>query len=173
MPILCYSDKLPELRMQSQGLMMLVAVLCAGAPLCVRGDDFTIEVGAHAPEGQQKADSGAKGTAAAPLAAKPGDRLILQWAATNPQRGTLLPNVTLHVVLDRQGGSGKTDNRQSAAPAVYESAWVMDFDAGSKTSGEVLIQAPGSGDYLLRVETIGAAARLGREKRAIISLRVR
>lgn len=100
----------------------------------------------------------------AKLALKTGDSLNVQWSVLNPDKGGSIPDVTLHLSLSR--------NAKSDADTIYESAFVMDFEPGSKGSAELLIQVPSAGSYVLKIETIGAAAKLGREYSATIDVKV-
>ena len=100
----------------------------------------------------------------AKLALKTGDSLNVQWSVLNPDKGGSIPDVTLHLSLNR--------NAKSDADTIYESAFVMDFEPGSKGSAELLIQVPSAGSYVLKIETIGAAAKLGREYSATIDVKV-
>lgn len=100
----------------------------------------------------------------ATLALKTGDSLNVQWSVLNPDKGGSIPDVTLHLSLNR--------NAKSDADTIYESAFVMDFEPGSKGSAELLIQVPSAGSYVLKIETIGAAAKLGREYSATIDVKV-
>ena len=59
--------------------------------------------------------------------------------------------MTVHLLLDN-------DQKD----AVYESALVMDFAAQAKSSGDFVVAAPAPGNYVLRLETIGAARSHGR-----------
>lgn len=120
--------------------------------------DFSMELQARVSGRQDTVHAGAT------LTAKAGDSLVVQWSALNPIKGASIPDVTLHVSLDR--------NPKNGSDSVYESALVMDFDPGSKSSADLLIQAPAAGNYLLRVETIGAAKKLEREYSASMDVKV-
>ena len=126
--------------------------------------DFTMELQARV-SGRQDIVRGGNAPASRPtLAAKAGDSLVVQWSALNPGNGVSIADVTLHVSLERTPKEG-TDS-------IYESAVVMDFDPGSKSSAELLLQVPAPGSYLLRVETIGAAKKLDREYLSAMDLKV-
>jgi hypothetical protein len=100
----------------------------------------------------------------AKLALKAGDSLNVQWSVLSPDKGGFIPDVTLHLSLNR--------NAKSEADTIYESALVMDFEPGSKGSAELLIQVPTAGSYVLKIETIGAATKLGREYSAAIDVKI-
>jgi hypothetical protein len=137
----------------------LAALWCSAADR-----DFTMELQARVSGRQDTVHGGNTPNSPATLTAKAGDSLIVQGSALNPMKGASIPDVTLHVSLDRIPKTG--------GDAVYESALVMNFEPGSKSSAELLLQAPAAGDYLLRVETIGAAKKLEREYFAAMDLKV-
>jgi hypothetical protein len=141
----------------------LIAVLAACLSCSAAEKDFTVELEARAPGHQDSVRAGdvRNGTT---LALKTGDSLNVQWSVLNPDKGASIPDVTLHTSLSRDAKSG--------ADAIYESALVMDFEPGSKSSAEFSIQVPSAGSYVLKVETIGAATKLGREYSAAINVKV-
>ena len=69
--------------------------------------------------------------------------------------------MTVHFLLDR-------DQKD----AVYESALVMDFAAQAKSSADFVVAAPAPGNYVLRLETIGAARSHGHEHVAVMDVKV-
>jgi hypothetical protein len=88
------------------------------------------------------------------------DVVSVQWSAVNGVRNLTLSDVTLHVFMDRASGSA---NVKPSAKALYESAVIVDFEPGAKSIGEFRMPMPEAGKYLVRVETIGAAKKVGRE----------
>jgi len=123
-----------------------------------------VELEARVSGRQDIVHGGSAPNSRATLAAKAGDSLVVQWSALNPDKGASIPDVTLHVSLDRDPKQG--------SDSVYESALVMDFAPGSRSSAELLLPVPAAGSYLLRVETIGAAKKLDREYFAVLELKV-
>jgi hypothetical protein len=134
----------------------------AACVICRAGDaDLAVELQAQVSGRSEVVRAGAKG---ATITARAGDSLMVRWSVLNSSKILSIPDVTVHVSLNGNG--------HDAADAAYESALVMDFEPGSKSSGEVSIQAPAAAGYLLRVETIGAAKKFGREVSAELDVRV-
>jgi hypothetical protein len=115
--------------------------------------------------------SGARGAGSA-LSVKAGEPLEVEWVATNPDSGRALPDVTMHVFMDRDRSSGRAEAAKAGPNAIYESAVVVDFRPGAKTSGKIRMPAPEAGVYLFVAETIGAGKELGRETYAVIRVAV-
>lgn len=132
-------------------------------------NDFTINLKVQSAGREQTANSGQ--TAAVPtFAAKAKEVVWVQWAVANGVAGAALSDVTLHVFMDRV-------DARAAAPkpgpkALYESALIQDFEAGVKSSGEFRMPVAEAGTYLVRVETIGAAKKLGKEVTAVMQVSV-
>jgi hypothetical protein len=80
--------------------------------------------------------------------------------------------VTVHFFVDREDAIGQRDVPKPGADVVYESALTMDFAAHAKSSGDFVMEVPPVGNYLLRLETIGAARSHGHEHFAAIDLKV-
>ena len=158
------------------GLIVIrTSVLAAGLWLgfCSKlvGADFTINLLVRAGGRQQSIASGQVG----PLprfAAKVGEILRVQWLAANPETGSTLSDVTLHVFMERGTALLRDVTPKPSANAVYESAVVLDFEPGARSMGEFRLPLSESGDYLLRVETIGASKKLGHESFAAIEVSV-
>lgn len=134
---------------------MRIAVLWVAVMICAQAAEPGLTVELQAQVSSEVIHAGGR------LAARPGDSLRVRWSVSNSGK-TAAPDVTLHVSLKKSAGGD----------AAYESALVMDFDAKANASGDVAIQAPGAGDYALRVETIDAAKTLGREAAAEMSVHV-
>ena len=96
------------------------------------------------------------------LSVKAGAKLRIQWSVLNGEKTGRLTDVTLHLALDKPGSE-----------SAYESALVVDLVAQVKTTGDVVVQAPAqTGDYRLRLETIGAAKAHGHEHAATMAVKV-
>ena len=95
------------------------------------------------------------------LAAKSGAKIRIRWSVVNQDKTGAVPDVTVHVLLD--------DDQHNA---VYESALVMDFAAQAKSSADFVVVAPAPGNYVLRLETIGAARSHGHEHAAVMDMKV-
>jgi len=106
------------------------------------------------------------------VAAQPRRKIAITWSVTAAAGSKPVPNVTVHAFLDRAAAAGSATAPKAGPNALYESAVGVDFTPGSRTTGQISIDAPDAGDYLLRVETIGAAASAGREQAAAIDVKV-
>jgi hypothetical protein len=150
------------------------------ATAAVRADDdlFTIELSARANSQQQTARGQSTSVPAAPnaarpvLAAKANTRLQIRWSLVNQNKTKNIPDVTVHFFVDRENAIGQRDVPTPGADAVYESALTMDFAGHAKSSADFVIEVPPAGNYLLRLETIGAAKSHGHEHFAAIDLKV-
>ena len=132
-------------------------------------NDFSINLKVQSGGREQTAISGL--SAAPPtFTAKAKEVVWVQWSVTNGAAGTALSDITLHVFMDR--GDARAAAPKPGPKALYESALIQDFEAGVKSSGEFRMPMPEAGTYLVRVETIGAAKKLGREVAAVMQVSV-
>jgi hypothetical protein len=132
-------------------------------------NDFTINLKLQSGGREQTAISG---PSAAPsmFTAKAKEVVWVQWTAMNGATGTALSDITLHVFMDR--GDARAAAPKPGPKALYESALIQDFEAGVKSSGEFRMGMPEAGTYVVRVETIGAAKKLGKEVAAVMQVSV-
>jgi len=130
---------------------------CQGAA----GGEFTINLKLQAGQREQIAASGKPVSPQPVFPAKVKEVVSVQWSVVNGAPGVILSNVTMHAFMDRVPAS--VNPSKPGPKALYESALILDFDPGAKSSGEFRMPMPESGTYLVRVETIGAAKKLGRE----------
>jgi hypothetical protein len=137
---------------------------CQGAG----ANDFTISLKVQSGKREQTAVSGQ--SAAPVLTAKAKEVIWVQWSVANGTSGNPLSDVTVHVFMDR--GDLRAAAPKPGPKALYESALIQDFEAGAKNSGEFRMPLPEAGTYLLRVETIGAAKKLGKEISAVMQVSV-
>ena len=137
---------------------------CSGAG----ANDFSIELKVQSGGREQTADSGQSAPPA--FTAKVKEVVWVQWSAVNGATGTSLSDITLHVFMDR--GDTRVAAPKPGPKALYESALIQDFEAGVKSSGEFRMQMPEAGPYFVRVETIGAAKKLGKEVTAAMQVSV-
>ena len=133
---------------------------------CAAEDLFIMELSARGDARQQTAHGQPVSSLATRsphpvLAVKSGTRLRIQWSIVNQEKTGTIPDVTVHLLLDR-------DQKDAA----YESALVMDFAAQAKSSADFTIEAPAPGTYLLRLETIGAAKSHGHEHATVMDVKV-
>ena len=129
---------------------------CPGAAI----GDFTLNLKVQAGRREQTVASGKSNSTLTVFPAKVMEVVSVQWSAVNGVRDVTLSDVTLHVFMERVSGSA---NVRPSAKALYEGAVIVDFEPGAKSIGEFRMPMPESGKYLVRVETIGAAKKVGRE----------
>ena len=132
-------------------------------------NDFTINLKIQSGPREQTASSG-QSAALPTFAAKVKEVVWVQWSAVNGAAGPPLSDITLHVFLDR--GDTRAAAPKPGPKALYESALIQDFEAGVKSSGEFRMPMPEAGTYFVRVETIGAAKKLGKEVTAVMQVTV-
>jgi hypothetical protein len=147
----------------------LAAGVLLGRCLGAGANDFTINLKVQSGGREQTAMSG---QAAAPptFTAKVKEPVLVQWSAVNGASGTPLSDITLHVFMDR--GDSRATAPKPGPKALYESALIQDFEAGGKSSGEFRMPITEPGTYLVRVETIGAAKKLGKEVTTVMQVSV-
>ena len=132
-------------------------------------NDLTINLKVQSGGREQTATSGQ--TAAPPtFTAKTKEVVWVQWSVANGAAGIPLSDITLHVFMDH--GDARATAPKPGPKTLYESALIQDFEAGAKSSGEFRMPMPASGTYFVRVETIGAAKKLGKEVAAAMRISV-
>jgi hypothetical protein len=140
-------------------------------------ETFAIQLSVQAGARQQAAGgrSTAVPSAAASrpvLTAPAGTRLRVRWSVSNQEESGRVQDITVHVVLDKETAVARLAGSKPGPDVVYESALVTDIAARGTTSGDFVVEPPEPGDYVLLVETIGAA-RTGRDEyAAAITVRV-
>ena len=133
-------------------------------------NDFTINLKVQSAGREQTAMSGQPAAAPSVITAKVKEVVSIQWSVANGAAGTALSDITLHVFMDR--GDARAAAPKPGPKTLYESALIQDFEAGVKSSGEFRMPMPEAGTYLVRVETIGAAKKLGKEVAAVMQVSV-
>ena len=129
--------------------------------------DFTINLKVQSGGREQTATSG-QAAASPAFTAKAKEVVWVQWSVANGAAGAPLSDITLHVFMDR--GDARAASPKPGPKALYESALIQDFEAGVKSSGEFRMPIPEAGAYFVRVETIGAARKLGKEVAAVMQV---
>jgi hypothetical protein len=147
------------------GALSVLLAPCFGAG----ANDFSINLKVQSGGREQTAISG-QSSAAPMFTAKAKEVVWVQWSAVNGATGVALPDITLHVFMDR--GDARAAAPKPGPKALYESALIQDFEAGVKSSGEFRMPMPEAGTYLVRVETVGAAKKLGKEIAAVMQVSV-
>jgi len=161
---------------------LCIASLClffAVAPcaLCAGDDLLTMELSARVDSRQQTArgqlsSAPATNSARPMLTAKSKAKLRIEWSITNQEKTGSIPDVTIHFFLDKPYAPGQREVSKPGANVVYESALVMDLAAQAKSAADFIVEVPDAGNYLLRLETIGAAKTHGHEHFAAMDLKV-
>lgn len=149
--------------------LALALIVLLGPCFGAGASDFTIILKVRSSGHEQTAMSG-QGVAGPMFTAKAKEVVTVEWSAVNASSGAALSDVTLHVFMDR--GDARAAAPKPGPKALYESALIQDFEAGVKSSGEFRIPMPEPGTYLVRVETIGAARKLGKEVAAVMQVSV-
>jgi hypothetical protein len=106
------------------------------------------------------------------LTAKATAPLRIRWAVANQEKTATISDVTVHFYLNRENAIGERVPPKPGADVVYESALMMDLGAHATSSADFVVEAPEAGNYLLRLETIGAARTHGHEHFAAMDLKV-
>ena len=135
---------------------------------------FVIELSARADGGQRAVTSrstDATTPARLSLATRPQRKLEIKWSVAGATGARSVPDVTVHVFLERVAAGGHANAVTAGPGALYDSAVISDVAPGSRCTGQVTIDIPEAGNYVLRVETRGTAIS-GREQAAAISLTV-
>jgi hypothetical protein len=122
--------------------------------------EFTISLKIQAGGREQIAGS-EKPANTRPFTARVKEVVSVQWSAVNLTSGATLSDVTLHVSMDR--AATRSGAPKPGPKPLYESAVVLDFEPGGKSTGEFRMPVPESGTYLVKAETIGASKKLGKE----------
>jgi len=133
-------------------------------------NDFTINLKVQSGNRELSATGVQVAAAPAVFTVKAKEVVAVQWSVVNGASGTPLSDITLHVFMDR--GDARVAAPKPGPKALYESALIQDFEAGVKSSGEFRMSIPEPGSYLVRVETIGAAKKLGKELAAVMQVSV-
>src|SRR5262245_51328613 len=156
-----------------------IALLClfvAVARSALAADDpLTIELWARV-DGQRQTARGqpwpAPTNSARPmLTAKSKAKLRIGWSITNQEKTGSIPDLTIHFFLDRYA-PGQREVPKPGASVVYESALIMDFDAQAKSAADFVVEVPDAGNYVMRLDTIGAAKTHGHEHFVAMDLKV-
>jgi hypothetical protein len=140
-------------------LAIPLAVL-VGGPLSAA--DFAIELKVQVGKktltaNEEKADIGAKPGKRAVLRVQAGDHVEVRWVMTNRDK-TMAKNVLVHFFAVKEDELGQKTQPKLDKGVQAETALVMDFNPKDQAKGELNFTLPSAGPYLLRLETIGAAA---------------
>ena len=161
--------------MRVSHLFFACLFLQASVPVGAQGDALVVELQART-DGQQRTASGSSTAGAAGtrpvLTATAGHNVSVQWTIVNQDKAAGLADVTVHCFLTKENAIGQSGSPPLGPEVTYESALVMDFAPQAKSTADFVLQAPEPGNYLLRVETVGALKQHGHEHFAAIDVRV-
>ncbi len=142
---------------------LIAALVCVALLEVVRADHFTVELKLQASKQSQTAqtDTQAIGVKTKPrkvMTVKAGERLTLHWKVINVSAKESFKNVLIHLMAVPEEKVGQVNVPKAKENVAAESAAVMDFNPGEKAKGDLVFTIERPGIYLVRVETIGAAA---------------
>ena len=94
-----------------------------------------------------------------------GERLKVNWRATNTHHSAELTDVYVHffVVEQEKAGQEKVPALDAEANVRHEGALTMDFKPAEKATGAFTLRIDKPGAYLVRVETLYLADQHGHE----------
>lgn len=148
----------------------LAFVVLLGHCLGASPNDLTISLKVQSG-GREQTTASTQSAVPPVFSAKAKEVVWVQWSVTNGAASVSLSDVTLHVFMD--SGDGRAVVPKPGLKTLYESALVQDFEVGVKSSGEFRMAIPEAGRYFVRVETIGAARKLGGEVNAVMQVSVK
>jgi hypothetical protein len=159
--------------------MAVLSLLLCNVVGTARADHFTIDLGVQAGKVSQTAHAemaaiGVKPKERAILEVKAGERISVKWALASAAPKETVKDVTVHFFVVKEEKAGQQIVPKLDRDVIAESALTMDFKPKDKTKGELSFTIEKAGAYLLRLETIGAAAGTdGHEHFAALDLVVR
>jgi hypothetical protein len=138
-------------------------LLAPAAAPPARASHFTIDLTARAGKASQTAHAettapGARPRARAVLEVKAGQRITAHWSLRNADPKATFKDLIVHFVAVREATLGQAAVPKLDKGVAAESALTMDFRPGDQCEGELSFTLDRPGNYLLRLETRGAAA---------------
>ncbi len=156
----------------------LVLAGCLAASAEAWADPLVISLEAKAGKAKAVRGTGAahggKPRARAVLDVKAGGRVTVTWTLRNADPKAAFKDVLVHFFAVREKEIGQAAVPRLDRGVIVESALTVDLNPKDRTQGEIdfVVEKPGS--YLVRLETIGAAAVRGApEYSAALDLRVK
>ena len=165
-------------RMRQAPFLLSLFLMSIALIRAAEGDEFSVDLLARVDNqqqtvrGQEATAAPASGSTRPVLTAKSKSTLRIRWSIVYEGKTASIPDVTVHLVLDKENTIGQRVVPKPGPDVVYESALIMDFGPQAKGSADFVIEVPESGSYLLRLETIGAAKTHGHEHFAAMDLKV-
>ena len=142
-------------------------------------DHLAIDLEAQCGKARQTAHAetvaiGVKPKARGVLEVKAGDPVTVTWTLRSTDAEATLTNVLVHGFVVQEEKVGQPTVPRLTKGVVVECALTTDFKPKGKTEGKLTFTIDKAGPYLLRLETIGAAAGpTGHEHFAALDLVVR
>jgi hypothetical protein len=141
----------------------LLLVSCGLLYPSVAAADFTIDLKVETASGSKTVHADAAALGVKPrqrevLHVKAGTKLTVQWTLTNADAKQAIKNVVVHFVAVKEEELGQRNVPKLNKGVAAESALTMDFGPRDSTRGRLDFTIDVPGAYLLRLETIGAAA---------------
>jgi len=99
--------------------------------------------------------------------------VVLTWHAESKDKSETYEDVLMHFFVVEEKRIGQAEVPKLAAGVVYEGALTMDFRPRDATDWRATFKVTDPGTYLVRVETIGMAAKHGHEHFAAMDLVVK
>jgi hypothetical protein len=99
--------------------------------------------------------------------------VVLTWHAESKEKSDTYEDVLMHFFVVEEKKIGQAEVPKLSTGVVYEGALTMDFRPRDATDWRATFKVPDPGTYLVRVETIGMAAKHGHEHFAAIDLVVK
>ncbi len=99
--------------------------------------------------------------------------VVLSWHAESKDKSESYEDVLMHFFVVEEKKIGQAEVPKLSTGVVYEGALTMDFRPRDATDWRATFKVPDPGTYLVRVETIGMAAKHGHEHFAAIDLVVK
>ena len=108
------------------------------------------------------------------LEVKAGDRVTVRWKMSGTDPKAKNEDVTVHFYAVKEEMVGQPAAPKLGKGVIAESALTMDFGPSDKNEGEMTFTIDQAGDYLFRLETIGAAlGPAGHEDFAALDVKAR
>ena len=156
-----------------------MALFCASTTRAAVASDFEIRVSLKSEGKETRTEH----TEESPVRSRKQSRpvmetgrnapVILSWHAENTDKSESYEDVLMHFFVVEEKRVGQADVPKLSAGVVYEGALTMDFRPHDKTDWRMTLKIPDAGNYLVRVETIGMAAKHGHEHFAAVDLVVK
>lgn len=129
----------------------------------VRADHLAFQLKVKAGDKSQEAetekqDVGVKAKERKVLHAKAKEKLRIDWILTNVSDKESAKNVLVHLIVVKEEKVGQQKISKANKDIAAESAVIVDFAPKEKTKGDLKFVINEPGAYLVRIETIGAAA---------------